>query len=277
MSSTSEHFVPGSSTAKALWRAARRQLSIDGLRRTPPIWRERRIIEELAVLRRHPLSAGIGLPRGDGLPVFLIPGYLAGDPLFEPMARALRAAGYRPASSGVRLNVGCASAMFGPLEARLEALVARTGGQRAFVVGQSRGGGFAKWLGVRRPDLVAGVVTLGSPLLDPLALNLLMLVNVGLVGALGTLGLPGLLSTSCLRPEGCCAPVWRELARPLPEDVPFASIYSRSDGVVDWRACLDPHARHVQVESSHCGMLFNVEVMQAIGAELAAVVGQEYR
>jgi triacylglycerol lipase len=32
------------------------------------------------------------------------------------------------------------------------------------------------------------------------------------------------------------------------------SIYSRRDGIVDWRARLNPTGRHVEVMSSHCGM-----------------------
>jgi triacylglycerol lipase len=259
----------GRSRATALWSAAVRQLSAEGLRRTPPIWREARMFRELAALRRDPISGGVGLPDGQGRPVFLIPGYMAGDASLGPLARALRAADFRPETAGLRLNVGCAGAMVGPIEARLAAHVAANGGRKAFVIGQSRGGGFGRWLAARRPDLVAGLVTLGTPLCDPLAVNLLVLVNVGLVGTLGRLGVPGILSTGCLRPDRCCETVWREYAAPLPAGLPFLSIYSRSDGIVDWRACLDPAARHLEVDSSHCGMAFNVDVLRAIGADLA--------
>ncbi len=265
-------FSDAQGTTNALWRAARRHMSISGLRNMPPIWRERRMALELAELIRHPISRGVGLSDGRGLPVFLIPGYLAGDVVFEPLARALRAARYRPQMSGVRLNVGCASTMFAPLESRLERHVAENGGRKAFLVGQSRGGGFARWLAVRRPDLVAGLATLGTPLRDPLALNPLLLVNLGFVGALGTMGVPGVLSTQCLRLDRCCAAVWRELSMPLDPSMPFLSVHSRSDGIVDWRACLDPAAHNVEVDSSHCGMVFNVGALRALGAALSDVV-----
>jgi pimeloyl-ACP methyl ester carboxylesterase len=253
-----------------LWRAAARQLSAKGLRRTPPIWREARIFQELAALRRDPISRGVGLPDGDGHPVFLIPGYMASDASLAPMARALRLANFKPATAGVRLNVGCANAMFGPIEARLAAHVKAHGGRKAVVIGQSRGGTFGRWLAAKRPDLVARLVTLGTPLRDPLAVNLLVLMNLGVVGTLGTLGLPGLLSTQCMRIDRCCKTAWTEGLAPLPEGFPFLSIYSRSDGIVDWRACLDPAARQLEVESSHCGMAFNVDVLRAIGSELQA-------
>lgn len=226
---------------------------------------------EYRALLRSPISRGIGLPPGRGRPVFLIPGYMAGDASLGPMARALRAADFRPETAGVRLNVGCASAMFGPMEARLAAHVGAHGGKKAVVIGQSRGGSLGRWLALRRPDLVSHLITLGTPLCDPLAVHPLILANIGAVAALGTLGLRwsrGLLSTRCVRLDRCCEAVWRDGMAPLDPGVSFLSIYSRSDGIVDFRACLDPAARHVEVASSHCGMAFNVDVLRAIGAEL---------
>ncbi len=257
--------LPGGSR---LWRALVRQLSPGRRRDLPPVWRESRLAAEFLELVRDPIFRGIGLPQGRGRPVFLIPGYLAGDASLAPMARALRAAGFRPETAGFRLNVGCASAIFAPVEARLVAHVAAHGGQKAFVIGQSRGGGLGRWLALRRPDLVSGIVTLGTPLCDPLAVHPLVLANVGVVSTLGTLGMPGLFTTQCLRLDRCCEAVWREGVAPLADEVSFLSIYSRSDGIVDWRTCLDPAARHLEVASSHCGMAFNVGVLRAIGAEL---------
>ncbi len=58
---------------------------------------------------------------------------------------------------------------------------------------------------------------------------------------------------SC-RDGGCCERFEQELSEPLPKDIEAFAVYSRSDAIVDWRACLDPHAEHVEVDSSHCGM-----------------------
>jgi hypothetical protein len=44
---------------------------------------------------------------------------------------------------------------------------------------------------------------------------------------------------------------------------------SRSDGIVDWRACLDPQAEQIEVDSSHCGMSVNVDVFRALERVLA--------
>ena len=52
--------------------------------------------------------------------------------------------------------------------------------------------------------------------------------------AASALGAPGFFKTSCLEAE-CCATFWEGLAAPLADDVGCVSIYSRSDGIVDWR------------------------------------------
>ena len=51
--------------------------------------------------------------------------------------------------------------------------------------------------------------------------------------------------------------------------MPFASVYSRSDGIVNWQACLDPAARQIKVSSSHCGMGVHPDVYMVLATELA--------
>ena len=58
---------------------------------------------------------------------------------------------------------------------------------------------------------------------------------------------------------------------PWPADLPYVSIYSRRDGIVDWRACLDPAAEHVEVDASHCGMAAHGGTYEAIAAALRAL------
>jgi pimeloyl-ACP methyl ester carboxylesterase len=164
-------------------------------------------------------------------------------------------------------NVGCAGAEHQRLEERLERLVAEQG-QRAVVIGQSRGGSMAKVLAVRRPDLVCGLVTLGSPHIDPLAVHPLVRLQVEAVSRLGSLGAPRLFKRSCLD-GGCCASFWRDLAGPLAPGVGFVAVYSRSDGIVDWHACLDPSAdEQVDVGASHCGMAVSPAAWRAVATAL---------
>jgi triacylglycerol lipase len=232
----------------------------------PPIWREGLMGLEWAALRRSAVLRGAGVPEGDGRGVLLVPGFLAGDGSLATMAGWLRGAGWYTRRAGIRANVACSEASCTRLEERLEGL-AETTGDRVVIIGQSRGGVFAKALAARRPDLVSGVVALGSPVRSQLAVHPLVLAQVGVVAALGTASAPGLLSVRCLR-GACCAPFREALAGPFPPEVGYVSLYSRSDGIVDWRSCLDPAAECVEVRASHCGMSVNADAYRAIAAAL---------
>lgn len=232
----------------------------------PPLWREGRIGLEWAELRRSDVLRGAGVPTGHGRGVLLIPGFMAGDGSLGTMTQWLRGAGWHTKRAGIRANVSCSEVACTRLEERLEAVADRTGG-RVTIIGQSRGGVLAKALGARRPDLVAGVIALGSPVRAQLAVHPLVLAQVGVVATLGSGGRGGLLSWRCLRGE-CCAGFRDALAGPFPGEVGYVSLYSKSDGIVDWRSCLDPDASCVEVHASHCGMSLNADTYRAIARAL---------
>ena len=191
-------------------------------------------------------------PQGEGRPVMLIPGFMAGDSSLTRMAVWLRGGGYELARSGISWNSACMEETVVAVEARLADAVSRNG-QRALLVGQSRGGAIGRALAVLRPDLIETLVTLGSPLLDQLAVSWRVWPSIAAVGLLGTVGVPGMFSLSCMRGE-CCARTLQAVSAPLPDQVRFLSLYSRSDEIVDWRACLDPAAELIEVDTSHVGM-----------------------
>src|ERR671916_1841283 len=111
----------------------------------PPLWRESRIGLEYATLRQSEVLTGRGVPAGEGRGVLLIPGFLAGDGSLGTMTHWLRAAGWHTRRAGIRANVDCSEVACARLEERLERL-ADTTGERVVIVGQSRGGVFAKAL-----------------------------------------------------------------------------------------------------------------------------------
>jgi pimeloyl-ACP methyl ester carboxylesterase len=232
----------------------------------PPLWRESRIGLEWAGLRRSDVFRGAGVPAGEGRGVLLIPGFLAGDGSLGTMTQWLRDAGWHTRKAGIRANIDCSEVACARLEERAEALAERTGG-RITIIGQSRGGVFAKALGARRPDLVAGVIGLGSPVRSQLAVHPLVLAQVGVVATLGAGARGRLLSWRCLRGE-CCAPFRDALAGPFPAEVGYVSLYSKSDGIVDWRSCLDPEASCIEVRASHCGMGLSTDTYRAIARAL---------
>jgi triacylglycerol lipase len=232
-----------------------------------PIWAEGRIAIEYAALLRDPVLHGRGVEPGDGRSVLLIPGFLAGDPSLGTMARWLRDRGYRPCRARMRLNVDCTTEALDRLEVELERLAVRDG-RKVAIVGQSRGGSMARLLAVRRPDLVDRIVCLGSPLVDELAVHPFVRLQITALGALGTLGVPGLFRRGCR--HGPCCEVSRELTTmPVDPAIAFVSLYSRTDGIVDWHACLHPDAEQVEVGGSHVGMGVNPRVFRAVGAALA--------
>ena len=235
----------------------------------PPLWREALLASEAAALLRSRTWRGVEIPRGSGDPVLLIPGFLAGDGSLALMTQWLRRMGYRTKSAGIRANIACSAETCTAIERRLETLAERHG-QRIAIIGQSRGGVLAKALGAKRPDLVSGIVTLGSPLNSMFHIHPLVLAQVVLVGAIGTVGRKGFFNHRCLTGE-CCREFRDALDGPFPEEVGFVSIYSRRDGIVDWRACLDPTAEaHVEVSSSHCGMSVNPRAYRALARSLYA-------
>jgi hypothetical protein len=61
-----------------------------------------------------------------------------------------------------------------------------------------------------------------------------------------------------------------DISRPAP--VPSTAIYSRTDGIANWKTCIEeetPFTDNVEVYASHCGMGFNPAIYYVIGDRLA--------
>jgi triacylglycerol lipase len=195
-------------------------------------------------------------------PVLLVPGFMASDGSLAALRGWLRRRGSMTVAAGIRLNVDCAERVSSRLEAALRRLAERSG-RKLVVIGQSRGGELGRVLAVRNPDTVSTLVMLGSPVCEPLSVGSTVRGAVRSVARLGDLGVPGMFSTECADGD-CCSAFREDLRAPLPEDVRAVSIFSRSDGIVSWRACLDPWAEHVEVDSSHSGMSVNRDVYRLL-------------
>jgi triacylglycerol lipase len=199
--------------------------------------------------------------------VVLVPGFLAGDRSLLPMSRSLRRLGYRTYRSMMWANIGCSREASAALEARIESIALRRG-SKVTIVGHSLGGLIARGLAARRPDLVDGIITLGSPILAPGATHPLLLFDLMVLNRLRRVGLPGLMGEDCISGD-CARSSWEASRAPLRAETSFTSVFSRRDGVVDWRSCLDPQATAVQVSASHLGMAFDPQVLDVVAAALA--------
>jgi pimeloyl-ACP methyl ester carboxylesterase len=235
-----------------------------------PLFGELRYGRELATLLASRRFRSVER-RKHAQPVLLIPGFMAGDASLTVLRQWLSRRGHRVHMSGIRANVDCAEEIVSRLAGELRALSSETE-RRVFLIGQSRGGALARSLAVREPDAVTGLAMLGSPVNDGLAVSPHVLRTVRVLATLGDLGVPGMFSRSC-RDGGCCEDFRAELEAPLARHVHATSIYSYSDGIVDWRACVDRHAQPVAIDCSHCGMSVNANVYGVLDKALDAAGG----
>jgi triacylglycerol lipase len=201
-------------------------------------------------------------------PVVLVPGFMAGDSSLHLLSRHLRKLGYRTYRSTMHANVGCTQEASYALERRIESIAIKRE-RKVTIVGHSLGGLLARGIASRRPDLVDGIITMGSPLLAPGAIHSVLAFDLSVIIALRRAGLGGVMGDDCT--SGDCARLsWEESRRDLDESVAFTSIFSRRDGIIDWRGCLDPGARTVEVRTSHLGMAIDPVVFDVVTSTLRA-------
>ncbi len=199
-------------------------------------------------------------PAGDGHPVLVIPGFLAGPESTVFLRQHLRRLGYRAHDWRRGRNLGVTPDLTAHLEDLLLELYDRYG-RRVSVVGWSAGGIYARELARALPHYTRSVVTLGSPFrghpVSTRAWAMYRLLNRG----------PD--SDALFTPEAIAA-----RAAPLP--VPTTSIYSRGDGIVAWQCCVAdpaPHTENVEVGATHLGYGHHLETLRVLADRLAQPEG----
>ena len=202
-------------------------------------------------------------------PVVLVPGFMAGDSSLSLMARHLRRLGHRTYRSTMHANVGCTQDASDSLERRIEAIATKRD-RKVTIVGHNLGGLLARGVAARRPDLVDSIVTLGSPLLAPGAAHSLLMFDLALIVRLQQAGIGRKMMGADCTSGDCARLSWEQATLPLERGVGFTSVFSRRDGIIDWRACLDPQAKTVEVRTSHLGMAFDPVVLDVVVSSLAA-------
>jgi triacylglycerol lipase len=152
--------------------------------------------------------------------------------------------------------------------------VAAVEARRVALVGHSRGGMIVNLLARRRPDLVAGIVVLCAPVTGTLSVATHVRRQLELLFRLHRRGVRTVISEDCV--VGSCADrIAGELAAPFPAGVPYTSVYTRNDAIIDWRTCLDPAADLVEVTSSHSGMANDPTVQRVVTDRIAALSDQQ--
>ncbi len=198
-----------------------------------------------------------GLPKGDGHPVLVLPGFVASDRSTRPMRRLLKDLGYDAHAWGLGRNLKFNSARERAMEGRLCHIFEQSGGRKVSLIGWSLGGVFARELAKRFPDQVRLVISLGSPISPDRryssARHLFEMIN-------GDAGRPELDER------------YTRLGEAPP--VPTTSILTKGDGIVAWRGSIqqpsaDTQTENILVPASHVGLGVNPIVMVAIADRLA--------
>lgn len=228
-----------------------------------PVWGEARGIREGRRLRRSTWWDGYGMPRGGGQPVLLIAGFMAGPQTIDGLEHVLNVAGWETLRADVGRNAGPAYHGVQQSEDDLRELFEAAGRRRVRIIGHSRGGQYARILGVRHPELVGQVVTLGAPLVVKYPKYAVVKLPAEALDRLWRTGVFGVIDTEAEEN------VDEDRFRPFPDEVDFVSIFSKTDGIVDWRTSMDPDAHLIEVNCSHAGLPNSIAGVSAVAVALA--------
>lgn len=199
-------------------------------------------------------------PRGDGRPVLLAPGYGASDRSMQPLFSYLGWLGYDMHHWGQGVNRGNVRRYVDALMERVEELQQQRDGQKVTLIGWSLGGVVARELAREAPQLVREVITMGTPIVGgpkytSIGSFYAKLENIDMDRFEQEVHERNLRGIEC----------------------PITAIYSKTDGVVAWRAAMDTynaHAKNVQVSASHLGLGVNPSVWKIIAETLAGQYGR---
>ena len=212
---------------------------------------------ELAALAQLPRLA-LGSPRLLRAPrasrahlVIDVPGWRAPEGVAAPLRAYLRWLGYDARGWGLGINRGYPEADAPRLAEKVVRWADRHG--PVTLIGWSLGGVIIREVAREHPDAVARVMTYGSPVVG---------------GPTHTLGAPTYGEEECAR----IATLIEEHERARPLQVPVTAMFTRRDGIVDWRSCIDhytPDIEHIEVGSTHVGLGFDPDVWRIIADRLA--------
>ena len=210
----------------------------------------RAAIETVAGLIASPLLSGA--PKGDGHPVIVVPPFGAADEFTFILRWFLRRQGFQVFPWGAAEVLGL-HRLVKVAVARLHEVRAESG-QKVSLVGHSLGGVYAREVARFAPEDTRSVITLGTPINDFKA-NLVW---------------PMFEATSGTKVKSLPAEYAANMKKAPP--VPTTSIFSRSDGVVNWRSSIDHSegdVENLEVVGSHIGLPSNPMALYLVAHRLA--------
>src|SRR5271169_2993878 len=199
-------------------------------------WTEVLFAAEILLLHATPVYYGFGIPRGDDSAVVIIPGFLGTDLYLMELHSWLGRIGYRPYFSGIGINADCPNLLVQRhLNETIERALDETG-RKIHLIGHSLGGVIARSVAGGRPKDIASVITLASPIRGTVAnravINAADAIRLRILEEHGKGVLPDCYTGRCT------CNFLDSLRRKVPEAMMETAIYTRNDGVVDWRYCV---------------------------------------
>ena len=188
--------------------------------------------------------------------MLVLPGFTADDASTRPMRRFLRSLGYHVHGWRLGRNVGPTGTIVNGLRTRFGDLVDSHDGEPISLIGWSLGGIYAREIARTMPASVRQVITLGSPFRH----------------TPGEESHPAAAVRAVARRRGVSTTLDQS---PLP--VPSTAIYTRTDGVVPWRASRNndgEQAESIEVVGSHSGLGHHPAVLWAVADRLAQPPGE---
>jgi pimeloyl-ACP methyl ester carboxylesterase len=184
--------------------------------------------------------------------IILLPGFGMGDNSMNLLKKRLNQCGHQANTWGLGRNHGKVTPLLTDFGQRL-AKAFEDEKRPIDLIGWSLGGYIAREAARDNPNAVRQVITLAGPAIGGPKYTL-----CGRFYELSGWDLDKIESAVKQRFD-------------IPVQVPIISMYTRSDGIVSWEACFDtwsPNVRHVEVNSSHMGMPFSMDVFQCIAENL---------
>lgn len=237
------------------------------------VWREAFAGLDWLSLRTSAVYYGFGVPHGDGSAVVVVPGFLGSDRYLLELYHWLARIGYRPYYSKIGRNADCPDFLLRRLLATIDRAHAETGA-KVRLIGHSLGGTLARSAAIRRPQHIAQAITLGSPLrfarVHPAALAAAAVVRQNIHRQRSPSTANGGRRPAACYTESCTCGFVSTVQQTPPPSVARASLYTKTDGVVDWHCCLDESGGlNIEVKSTHCGLAFNPQVYRILARLLA--------
>ncbi len=226
-----------------------------------PLWKEARSIVELKNLRQSAYWHGENFPQGQGRPALLIPGFLASPRSTHALHHIMSEAGWLVRVAEVGRNSGPAHRNVDIAQRNLHELAEETG-QTVTVIGHSRGGQFSKILAIRSPEVVRQVIGLGTPMRVKYPSFFVMKVPAEILDKAWRVGVFGPVDKT----QEDATEDMRFLS--IPDHIDLVSIWSKTDGIVDWRLSLEPGAANIEIDASHLGMLSSIAGIEGVATAL---------